>query len=137
MYRNKKNSNLYISRNADGGCALCALHQFEILEESNHTAIVKNNYPYDVWEGMDVIEHLMILPKEHAAALSDVSPATLQNIIQLIVKYESLGYNVYARTRESKLRSISHHQHTHLLKVAGKPAKALLYVQKPYLLLKI
>ncbi len=137
MYRNKKNSKRYLSRNANGSCALCALHEFDIIEESSYAAVVKNNYPYDIWEGMEVIEHLMILPKEHAAALSDISSDALQSIMKLIVKYESSGYNVYARTLKSKLRSISHHQHTHLIKLGGKPARALIYIQKPYLLKKI
>ncbi len=137
MYRNKKSSKKYVTRKNTGGCALCRLDDFIIVEETRHTAVVKNNYPYDVWEGTPVKEHLMILPKKHVAGLSDIDAVVLKEIITLAAKYEGQGYNVYARSSGSPLRSIKHHQHTHLIKVEGRAAKVLIYVQKPYILKKI
>lgn len=137
MYRNRNSSKKYLDRKNKDKCALCILDDFSVLEETEHTAVVKNNYPYDIWEGTSVKEHLMIVPKSHVAALSEINQGVLREIITLAAKYEGWGYNVYTRSLGSPLRSIRHHQHTHLIKLDGQPAKAIIYVNKPYVLIKI
>jgi diadenosine tetraphosphate (Ap4A) HIT family hydrolase len=137
MYRNRHNSKKYIGRKHEPKCSLCLLHNFELVENNNHTVIVKNNYPYDIWEGCTVVEHLMIVPKAHGASLADLPAETKSEILASMAKYESNGYDVYARSRGSVHRSVSHHQHTHLIKTQGNSAKLIIYIQKPYYLKKI
>ena len=56
--------------------------------------------------------------------------------MDVISDYESEGYDVYARSVASDLRSVADHQHTHLIKTKGKPAKVSLYIDKPYIVKK-
>jgi len=77
------------------------------------------------------------VPKAHGASLADLPAETQSEILASMAKYESNGYDVYARSRGSVHRSVSHHQHTHLIKTQGNSAKLIIYIQKPYYLKKI
>ncbi|MCA9345714.1 hypothetical protein KC871_03835 [Candidatus Saccharibacteria bacterium] len=135
MYRFKNNYKNYLRYNKHKrACALCAPEDFTIIEQTEYAVVVVNNYPYDIWEQSVVLEHLMVLPLEHKANLSELSPATQNDIMALLAAYETKGYNIYARSVNNKHRSVAHHQHTHLIKIANDYARASLYIEKPYLL---
>lgn len=52
--------------------------------------------------------------------------------MKIYATYEAKGYNLYARGTGSRLRSV-HHQHTHLIKIGSKGARAGFYARKPYI----
>ena len=99
--------------------------------------MVENKFPYDIWEYRTVIDHLLIVPKMHAAGIAELSEGTRLSILSYISRYEDNGYDVYARSVGSNMRSVTNHQHTHLIKTAGKPATMSVYVKKPYWVAKI
>ncbi len=103
-----------------------------IIEISKNFKIIKNIFPYSHWDSQGVADHLMIIPKIHTDTLADLNDSAAVEFVKLISKYESIGYNVYARAPQSTMKSIVH-QHTHLIKLDGNDKKLLLYVNKPYL----
>lgn len=99
-------------------CPFCTItidYQYYINETDNFW-IIRNRFPYDIWEGQPVLSHLMIVPKAHLLSLKYLSESQSKEFILLLADYEHSGYNVYARTAASKTRSIEH-QHTHLIQL--------------------
>jgi diadenosine tetraphosphate (Ap4A) HIT family hydrolase len=90
---------------------------------------------YDIFEGRPVEDHLMIVPKRHIEAMSDMTDHEALDMIRLIGDYEARGYNIYARGVGSVSRSVAH-QHTHLIKLKEKQTKLLFYLKKPYHLIQ-
>ena len=119
------------------GCPFCQTYQEpKLIETTQHAQVVKNNFPYNLWEGKEVIEHLMILPKRHVPSLEYLHNDELLDIMQLIAKYEAANYNVYARGVTNNTRSVVH-QHTHLIKISNTKAKFFFYLAKPYVVFKV
>jgi diadenosine tetraphosphate (Ap4A) HIT family hydrolase len=97
---------------------------------------VQNRFPYDIWEYHDVTDHLMVVPKRHVQSLTDLNKAERTEIMDLIADFEGQDYNVYARSKNSLHRTVTAHQHTHLIKLDAKRPRISIYVAKPYLLFK-
>ena len=97
--------------------------------------VTVNAFGYQYWELMDVVDHLMIVPKRHVLALGQLTEKEKQQFMDLIVRYEAKGYNMYAREGGSAMKSVPH-QHTHLIKTNNRVAKLAVYIKKPYLLIK-
>lgn len=103
--------------------------------ESTHCFVITNRVFYDVWELRDVTDHLLVIPKEHAMTLQDLSPEARLDIMNVFALYEAQHYNIYARSPASITRSVVH-QHTHLIKAENRIARGALMVEKPYVLIK-
>lgn len=97
--------------------------------------IIANRVPYDTFEGKRVLEHLMVVPKQHHESLADLSDQEKLEMMTLLGEYETRGFNVYARGVGSSTRSVTH-QHTHLLRLASRQKSFMLYAKKPYILLE-
>lgn len=119
-------------------CPFCDPHNQaqRIVEESEHAYVIENMVHYSQWEMRSVVDHLMIIPKRHVTNLQELTKAERSDIIDLMAKYETKGYDIFARSPISKSRSVPH-QHTHLLKTDGKPGRALLFLRKPYILWRL
>lgn len=118
-------------------CAFCdASHRGPTVAESPYFLIIKNIFPYDVWEGHAVIEHLLLIPKSHSRTLGALHKEELQDFSQQLGYYDMLGYNIYARGHGSSQKSIANHQHTHLIKIDEdtQPMRGMFYLAKPYFL---
>ena len=74
----------------------------------------------------------MIVPKKHTDTLSDLTRDEAVEYVDLLGSYESKGYNVWARAAQSTIKSVVH-QHTHLIKSAGKAHRFIFFIRKPYL----
>lgn len=98
--------------------------------------VVPNRVSYDVFEGRTVTEHQMIIPRRHLELLEDFTDEEALEMFRLTAKYEQLGYNVYARGKDSVTRSVKH-QHTHLIKTTNKVNEFLFYIRRPYFLIKL
>jgi len=124
------------SRTADPAvCAFCAAKKGDdqLVEEYTYFKVLKNNFGYSMWDGQDVADHLMVVPKEHTDSLAGMTADQKVEYVDIITAYESRGYDIYARAPHSPMKSVVH-QHTHLIKpAAGKPKRFLLYVDKPYI----
>jgi len=109
-------------------CTIDAGHP-QYVRETTYLKVIRNRTPYSLWDSQGVVEHLMVVPKQHTGTLADLSNEAAVEFVQLISEYETNGYNVYARSVDSKNRSIAH-QHTHLIKLDGKEKSLLLMIKK-------
>ena len=105
------------------------------IYENEHIYIVPNLTQYDLWELYDVTDHLLIVPRRHVKALPDLNQKERLAIMEVAAEYEEKGYSVYARGKGFVQRSVDH-QHTHLIKTTNKKPRFMLYLYKPYLLIK-
>ena len=138
MYHHRKALKRYKSfpKPKSDECHFCGKDQVAIVAETEHARIIRNRVSYDVWELRKVVEHLMVIPKRHVTSLKGLHDAERIDIMKIIGDYESRGYNVYARSAGNLMRSVPH-QHTHLIKTAGKLAKFTFYLKKPYIFIKL
>lgn len=122
---------------APGECQFCgfATNKSSVVEERDNFWIVHNIFPYHVWDGAKIDDHLMIVPKRHIDSIGHFNPKERAEYMNLLAEYESTGYSVYARAPQSIIKSIAH-QHTHLIKV-GKHIKAQVFVHKPRIRLTV
>lgn len=137
-YRNKPNQKKYAlhtkNAKASGVCQFCSLQKGddEVVKVYKHFKIIRNIFPYDNWDARGVSDHLMIVPVQHTENLSTLGDEAAIQFVKLISKYEADGYNIYARSPASLMKSVPH-QHTHLIKNDGKRHKALIHFEKPYI----
>lgn len=137
MFRYRKNAMSYRKASKDKGCPFCDVHDKDLIVEGLPTALViRNIYPYDLWEFREVEEHFMVIPKRHVKSLNDLKPDEIKDVVDLISRYEEMNFNVYARAVESVQRTVPLHQHTHLIKTGTKQARGGLFLKKPYFLVK-
>lgn len=119
-----------------GICTFCdPANQPNIIYETDHSFILPNRTPYNIWELHNVIDHLLVMPKRHVHSLSELDEVELADIMKILAKYEGDGYNVYARAKGSIRRSV-YHQHTHLIKIDPKEPRISFFMRKPWLLIK-
>lgn len=117
------------------GCHFCVIGQNEAVLDSNDTMlIVRNRTAYDMFEGFRVLDHLLIIPKQHRLALADFTEGEVSDYVQLLAAYESKSYSVYSRGVGSVSRSVAH-LHTHLIQLSDKAVDTVVYNRKPYLLI--
>ena len=105
----------------------------QVLHEYKYFWLVENLFSYDIWDDLDVLEHLMIVPKEHIESIGMLSEEALAEYARIIADFESKDYSLYARSMKNVSKSVPH-QHTHLLKLGNKDKKISIYLRKPYFL---
>ena len=139
MFRTRKSLKQYkkTAKNSNG-CPFCEPNIKDRIIVSNGKAamLTKNDFGYSIWEGREVVEHLLVVPHRHVANFKNLTTKEKPEIIELISEYEAKGYDVYARGAGSVQKTVPAHQHTHLIKTKGSPAKLLLFIKKPYYLIK-
>ena len=101
------------------GCVFCqipdSIYIKNVTEENESFWILKNEFPYAVYDGGKVVDHLMIVPKKHIEGISNLTEHEQKGLIELLIKYELLGYSFMARCPNDNGKTIAH-QHTHLIK---------------------
>jgi|SRR3989344_6132996 len=134
MYRLTKNENLYHEyRKTEKGCYFCEPESHVVLLKFKNFYISKNNFPYDFWDSQKVLEHLLIVSKEHLSTLNSKNKDVVLEYADLINKYSNKGFDIYLRAKNSPSRSQVHF-HTHLIKTDGKKIKSLKFDSNPYIL---
>ena len=142
MYHYRKTRKYYEQKNRqdksyDEDCSFCRSSTHEKTIDQNDTMfVVANRVSYDVFEGKGVLEHLLMVPKRHVESFEELDDQEKIDAITMMGKYETNGYNIYARAVDSTTRSVKH-QHTHLIKQEPRQASMLLYVKKPYMMVKL
>lgn len=137
MHHYRKTYKKYIKlRKTDGDCPFCNKQRFkDVVYKDNYIYVVKNAVKYDLFDGLEVVEHLMIIPRRHLISFNEMNKAEKLAIINKMAEYESQDYSVYTRGKMNVNRSVQHH-HTHIIKTNSKKTKLLLYMSKPHLLIK-
>jgi diadenosine tetraphosphate (Ap4A) HIT family hydrolase len=117
------------------GCDFCKIEKGhdQYLDETPSFLVIKNRFPYAVWDLQLVEKHLMVIPKKHLGSLSQLTPEQAVEYLQLIGLYEVQGYHVYSRGVNTLTRTVAH-QHTHLIKGKGAQKWLVMHVAKPHLL---
>jgi diadenosine tetraphosphate (Ap4A) HIT family hydrolase len=140
MHHYRKTRKAYATYNAGDkaaeGCTLCKeVGTPKILRENSTMFVIPNRVPYDLFEDLAVLDHLMIMPKRHVESLFDFSDEEKLDYMALVGEYEAQGYSIYSRGSGQVNRSVKH-QHTHLLMLDDKKPKFIFYTAKPHILIK-
>jgi len=131
-----KKYKLHRKNNTSSICDLCNISENDnrVVYQTNNFQVIKNKYPYSVWDSVSVSDHLMIIPTKHIDNLGALTDKEKIEFVDLVVKYENMGYNIYARSPKSIVKSITH-QHTHLIKPTGKMKKIFIMSRFPYFII--
>lgn len=125
----------YLRNNPDSDCAFCKINKKEhqqFVEETASFKVIRNIFKYSIWDGQQVVDHLMVVPKRHTDSLANLSDKQAAELVKIIGKYEKRGFNVYARAPTSPIKSIVH-QHSHLIKTAGASKRFIFLLRRPYI----
>lgn len=119
-----------------GDCTFCTDETLpgRVIESSATMQVIPNRTQYDIFEGLRVNDHLLIIPKRHLETIDDFTQEEKVGMMDIIGKYEAQGYSVYARGVGSVNRSVKH-QHTHLIKLRNVRPKFIFFVRRPYFLI--
>jgi ATP adenylyltransferase len=119
-------------------CEFCSFSKKspQLIEDLSLFFVVKNIFGYDVWDGCSVNDHLMIVPKRHVDSIGHFTKKEALEYVNVLQKYESMGYSIYSRAAENVTKSIAH-QHTHFIKLDNQRKKALFYLRKPHIMVYI
>jgi ATP adenylyltransferase len=102
-------------------CSFCAIGHPDntlnvIVEQNDDFWVIKNAFPYKFFDSITVTDHLLVVPKKHIESLAQLTKRERQKLIELLARYESLGYSIMARSPDNQAKSMPH-QHTHLIKI--------------------
>lgn len=99
-------------------CPLCDdIANREVIASGPTMSILKNDFPYYMFDGRTVAEHIMLLPKRHVRRLSELNPEETAEYWQAYRQYDHDGYNTMTRPASEHRRSVQGHVHTHLIKL--------------------
>ena len=132
--KHAKAYNTYRKTLPAGVCQFCEIKTGspDLVKESAHFKVIKNIFPYSLWDTQAVADHVMLVPKQHSDSIGNLTAEAAVEFVHLLAEYEGNGYNVYARAPQSSIKTVMH-QHTHLIKPTGKSRSFLFYLRKPYL----
>jgi diadenosine tetraphosphate (Ap4A) HIT family hydrolase len=101
-------------------CVFCKINNPDsidvIIEADDDFWVVKNAFPYQVFDNIEVSDHLLVVPKKHVESLSELSQHQRGRLIKILSRYEKLGYSIMSRSPNNRAKSVAH-QHTHLIKL--------------------
>lgn len=126
----KRKSEYYKKFPRDGDCQFCSIPDSERVKEYDGFIVIRNKFGYDIFDMREVEDHLMVIPKKHTDRLDVLSQDERAEFLNILIDYESKGYNVYFREPGSIIKTVDHH-HTHLLKL-GKRLEHITYSKEPY-----
>jgi ATP adenylyltransferase len=138
--RSRKNHRIYsaeVKRNKQSKtCHFCRFKASDDQVVSDHTYfwIVRNIFPYDLWDNCGVLDHLMIVPKKHTDTLSHLKTKEQIEYMNLLAEYESTGYSIYSRAPGNTRKSVFH-LHTHLVKLDNKEKNLIIFCKRPNFLI--
>lgn len=105
----------YLQLAKDQSCLL-KIPKENIVEQSVYWRVVKptNQTGYVQFDGMQVENHLMIVPNENLWIFNDLNFEETSDLIRLMKKYEFRGYSIFMKNLS--MRSIKT-LHIHLIKL--------------------
>ena len=116
-------------------CTFCDKQNLaKAVKETDTVYVIPNRVKYDMFEGLRVLDHLLVVPKEHRETVGVFTDKEKQEVMEIIGYYEAQGYHFFGRGKQSITRSVSH-QHTHLIKVENKWPFLFMYLHKFNLLI--
>jgi diadenosine tetraphosphate (Ap4A) HIT family hydrolase len=121
--------------NKPGICVFCEYNSSpeNIIRTYRHFLLIPNLFPYVLWDGCKVTDHLLLMPTRHIESLSELTAQESAEYVQIVSSLEDDGYAIYARPAGSAGKSIPH-QHTHLIRIDNNRIKSLYYSYMPHVL---
>lgn len=117
-------------------CPFCELSKNEVIVEQTATMrVLHNRVKYDSFEGIPVHDHYMIVPMEHRKTFEEFTSREKADYMAILTRYEGQGFSFYGRALVNAERS-QPHLHTHLFKLVGRRARFLVYLSRPYFVLR-
>lgn len=104
------------------------------IEEYDNFFVIDNKFPYDIWDEEGVLDHLLLIPKQHYDTVAGFTDQEAKEFVNILGDYESIGYDSFSRGPQSTQKSISH-QHTHLIKLDRRAKRFVLKISNPKVLL--
>lgn len=101
------------------------------LETTRYFSVVRNNFPYRVWDSAFVTDCLMLVSQRHFVLLGDMTKAEQSEYLSLLAAYEAKGCTYYSRGK-AMVTGSQLHFHTHLLQL-GKRIRAAVFIDKPHI----
>lgn len=98
-----------------GVCPFCDDGGNVVEDVLGSMVVIRNRFPYAVWDSAHVEDHLMIVPSRHVLSLDEYTDAEGLDFFALVRRYEAAGYSIFSRSPQSVGRSVEH-VHTHLMK---------------------
>jgi hypothetical protein len=103
---------------ASTACALCDKGR-TVVQEHGPIRVIKNDYPYAVFQGMPVREHLMVITARHVGGLSELTYEEAAVYWRICAEYSGRDYTLFTQAATKSQRSIPGHIHTHLILCGG------------------
>lgn len=122
--------------NSDG-CDFCQtasdIHA-TVIKDMPDFWIINARFPYQIWDGCTVVEHLLLVPKRHVTSVHELTDDEKKSYVDMIGEYEDKGYVVYSRSPRAHTKSMVHH-HTHFIKLNATRVQTMVYHKKPHVLI--
>lgn len=141
MFRKRHQELAYKRIPKHTGCPFCDVGNKQLnpqprttIKETEHMQVIKNMFPYSIWEHLNVEEHLLLVPKRHLSNMADLTSAERTDFMSIVCEFESEGYSNYTRSQHSVSRSLPH-IHTHLIKTGTKIPRVSIAIKKPYFII--
>ena len=103
-----------------------------IVEDLEFFIVAKNLFSYQIWDGFEVREHLLVIPKRFVEGINEFSKQEFDEFQKILAKYEAKGFSIYARAPKNKSKTVMH-QHTHLILHSNRRLKWLISKQGKFL----
>ncbi len=138
IVRNRQHQKQYLrylkQHTPQDGCVFCTFSSRpeEIISEYPLFYVAATLFKYDMWDGLGVVKHFMIVPKRHIIGISDFTEDEVLEFHSISGDYERLGYSLYQRAPANFSKSVAH-QHSHIILLDEKPKKFVVYVGKPHI----
>lgn len=131
MYRIKKAELRYKKEQAKNSCPFCDSAAVEIIAQTENFYILKNIFPYNIWDRRKVKNHLLVVSKKHHESLHEIDRNLIGEYAAIISNYAGLGFDVFTRGKGSITKTVAHF-HTHLIKTYGKKFNKVHFHADPY-----
>lgn len=97
-------------------CPLCLdVSKREVVQKYSKFSVIKNDFPYQLYESARVKSHLMVVPHRHVPDFAYLTKIEAAEYMVILQEYSALGYNSMTRAEANIRRSIPDHLHTHLI----------------------
>lgn len=103
-----------------------------VVEDLEFFIVAKNLFSYQIWDGFEVREHLLVIPKRFVEGINEFSKQEFDEFQKILAKYEAKGFSIYARAPKNKSKTVTH-QHTHLILHSNNRLKWLISKQGKFL----
>lgn len=100
----------------DAPCPLCRDHgQQKVIQDFSTMMVVENDFPYNVYDGLPIVKHYMLIPKRHIATFNEFTTEEQGDYWRGYCELSAQGFGTMTQAPTSQYRSVPSHIHTHLL----------------------